>query len=237
MKITIVGAGPVGLLTACLLTHQHTITVIDKRAHSSRAHSLDIGSEVIIAITDYASTLTIDHPLMAVIKEWSNQPISTLIIEQTLEQLALSLGVTIRRNVSVSTDTELSELSDQIIIGADGANSMIRRLAFDNAVIDEHEVGYMAQLKYQTPSSTTPRKAISASAYSLLNGLTGPDMVVDFESLAPASSDGMQKSGTLHIPVPSPVYTILTAEGRGTHTTAWTVDELSTIDHPKVAKL
>lgn len=50
MRITIIGAGPVGLLTACLLSDKHIITVIDK---STRSHSLNISRETVDIIIEY----------------------------------------------------------------------------------------------------------------------------------------------------------------------------------------
>lgn len=105
----------------------------------------------------------------------------------------------------------------------------------------------MVQLKYQTPGATRPRLAISAASYSFVNGLSGSDMVLDFESLSlvflgeesscKPPNYNFRKSGTLHIPVPESIYTILTENGKGTYTNRLLISELEIIRNTQIAKL
>lgn len=235
MKITIVGAGPVGLLLACLLTNRHKVTVFDKRETSTRSHGIKINNETIRIINNYICNDDNPHivDLKYLLMSWGNKPINTIEIETKLSEIATDLGVVIRRGTTVES---LDTITDSIIIGADGARSQIRQLMFGSELLDIHNVQYMVQLKYKTPGTTRPRLTISAVGFSLLNGLSGSEMVLDFESLAP-QNDSLRKPGTLHIPVSESVYNILSANGRGTHTTSWSREELKAINDFSIAKL
>ena len=235
MRITIVGAGPVGLLAACLLSQRYTITILEKRTEPTRNHALNISFDTISAITSFLSNN--DNPaireLCDLMTNWSNTPVSTNEIETSLSNIAEKLGVTIRRGVKINS---LESIDDSIVIGADGAHSKIRELVFNNEVCDEYNAEYMAQVKFETPGATRPRLTLSAISYSFLNGLSGSDMVIDFESLA-SPNDSFLKNGTLHIPIPQSVYNILSDNNRGNYVNPWTVDELSLINNSQVAKL
>jgi 2-polyprenyl-6-methoxyphenol hydroxylase-like FAD-dependent oxidoreductase len=261
MRITIVGAGPVGLLTACLLaqerqslsrvashtqerqslpgvdshTQKHRITIIDKRVQHSRNHLLSISDDTIQAICQ--SLLNSDNEiiieLIDLLRSWSNQPVSTSVIQESLLQIAIRLGVEINLGTSVES---LDDIRDSIVIGADGARSKIRQLAFNDELVDQHTISYMAQLKFTTPGRTKPRPLLTTMSHSFLNGITGDDIVMTFESMS-RPNDELRKSGTLHIPIPKSVYDILSANGRGNFTTAWTPEELSRIQDSQVAKL
>lgn len=233
MRITVVGAGPVGLLTACLLSFEHAVTVLDKRTCSTRDHGLNIDTETIDLIINYLETCSGNtHCLCNVLHSWKGIPVSTVDIESKLSEIASNLGVTIRRGINVES---IDNIKDNIIISADGARSKIRELLFGGETVDCHSVGYMAQLKYQTPGITRPRLAISAVSYSFLNGLSGSDLVVDFESLAPPNNNPM-KPGTLYIPIPKSVYDVLSAD-RGNYASPWKLEELRQINHEQVSKL
>ena len=226
MRITIVGAGPVGLLLSCLLSANHTVTVIDKRNESTRSHSLNINVETVTVIVDYIrNNMVISSDLEEMLHIWSDNPVSTVEIEEKLTEIAIGLGVIIRRGINI---TSLDTIDDFVIIGADGAKSKIRSLVFNDDLVDIHNVQYMAQLKYHTPGATRPRLAVSAASYSFLNGLSGSDMVIDFESLAPPN-DNFRKHGTLHIPIPESAYNMLTKNGKGTYANPWTIEELQSI--------
>lgn len=238
MRITIVGAGPVGLLTACLLSHEHIVTILDKRNTSTRSHGLNIDTNTINIIINYIESrnLLIDDNMRClcdILRSWENTLVGTIDIESQLTTIANNLGVNIRKGITVES---IDEIEDSIIIGADGAHSKIRELVFNNETVDAHSVQYMAQLKYQTRGATRPRLAISAMSYSFINGLSGSDLVVDFESLAPPN-DELRKPGTLHIPIPENVYNILSENGRGNYINPWSLEELGQINNAQVNKL
>lgn len=223
MKISIVGGGPVGLLLSCLLNHE--ITIYEKRSQPIRNHLLNLDVDVIekiIAVTD-------NIPLITYLQEIKNGPINTCDLEINLREIT-------NAKIEEIEIKDLNDIPDSIVIGADGANSFIRKAVFDNKLVDVIENNYMVQIKFETSGSTRPRKEISALAYSSLNGLNGEDMVLDFESLQ-RSNDSNFKSGTLHIPIQKNVYDILTKDGRGKYNSAWTVEELAQIPNNKISKL
>ena len=231
MRITIVGAGPVGLLLACLLAREHNVTLLDKRTSTTRDHGLNIDSETIQNINEYISNDTNLYMslLRRLMESWSGISVATSEIQSHLSEIAIAMGVDIRRGIAVES---LADINSSVIIGADGAHSKIRELVFNNETTDRHDVQYMAsgfwpsaefneaQLKYKTPGATRRRLPISAMSYSFLNGLSGSDMVLDFESLAPANEE-LRKPGTLHIPIPDSVYEILSANNRGNYNHPW----------------
>lgn len=237
MKIIVIGAGPVGLLSACLLKLQHhAVTVYDKRSKSGRSHNLKINDDVISAIINKVNLHGGNRELTRILKTWgksSGNTVNILDIETSLSEIATDMGVVIHRGITISN---FDKLRCDVIIGADGSKSAVRSHYFENRITDVHTVGYLAQLKYQTPGATRPRQQISAMSYSFINGLSGSDIVVDFESLAP-SNDTLRKTGTLHIPITKDLYDVLTADGRGTYTTPWTRAEISKLQHQQAQKL
>ena len=205
---------------------------------STRSHGLNIDTNTINIIINYIESrnLLIDDNmryLCDILRSWENTLVGTIDIESQLTTIANNLGVNIRKGITVES---IDEIEDSIIIGADGAHSKIRELVFNNETVDAHSVQYMAQLKYQTRGATRPRLAISAMSYSFINGLSGSDLVVDFESLAPPN-DELRKPGTLHIPIPENVYNILSENGRGNYINPWSLEELGQINNAQVNKL
>lgn len=234
MVITIVGAGPVGLLLGCLLAQEHQVTILEKRTKSGRDNGLNINEETITVISDYLRSRNNPIPLLLErLNTWSGSVMRTSDIEVKLTEIARSLGVTIHYGVNVSS---IDNIPTSVVIAADGAHSVIRQLVFNDEKVDQHDIEYMAQVKYETPGSTRPRKLISAIGYSFINGLSGSDMVVDFESLAPPNND-LIKPGTLHIPIPLSLYETLCDDGNRGFKNPWKPEELSYTNDPGVSKL
>jgi len=128
MRITIVGAGPVGLLTGCLLANNHNVTILDKRTEPTRSHGLNINDDIIKFIIDYLQeTYLLEKikPLCNLLESWRHTPISTIDIETQLSHWAQQLNVIIRRGINV---TSIDDIENNIIIGADGAHSKIREI-------------------------------------------------------------------------------------------------------------
>ncbi|CAH6418390.1 Hypothetical protein HVR_LOCUS128 [uncultured virus] len=245
MKVTIVGAGPVGLLLSILLSKEHIVTILEKRKEDGRDHGLSISGNTVNTVLNYLNSLYPENACVTMnntmqqfrdlLLSWSDTPVSTVEIQHRLTEIAKESGVTINYGAAVES---INIITDSIIIGADGAHSVIRNVVFGDMKADEHNVQYMAQLKYITSGSARPRKLISAMSYSFLNGLSGSDMVIDFESLAPANfNNALTKPGTLHIPIPESVYDLLSVNGRGKYGTHWYPEELKDIGNYQIAKL
>jgi len=150
MYITIVGAGPVGLLLSCLLSVKHKVTVLDKRVESSRYHTLNIDKVTVTEIINYLDVITSSNAHILYLKQlllqWTN-PVSTVDIETSLTAIAINLGVVIRKGVNINNVNILNNIKDAVVIGTDGARSNIREIAFNNEITDTHTVHYMAQIK------------------------------------------------------------------------------------------
>lgn len=240
MRVTIVGAGPVGLLLACLLAPNHIVTILEKRINRTRGHSLNIDTVTIKEISDFAPN---NKELQNILNEWKtlHGHVNTVDIEESLLKLAISSGVIILEKEVIDT---IDDIPGHVIIGADGSHSKIRSIVFNDEIMDRHTVDYMVQLKYQTPEGTKPRQDISAMVYSFINSFAGSDIVTDFESLAPPKQIDpfddnvtLRKAGVLHIPVPETVYNIITHNNRGTFRTPWLIDELAQINNEHIARL
>lgn len=246
MRIIIVGAGPVGLMLGLLMGLDHRVKILEKRRESGRDHGLNIDSKAIEAIIGYLQART--HPLIPEIidtlRRWTGQHLRTTEIEHQLEDYALRLGIIIERGVSITSlaqfrgalrarSFESGSSQPQmnnchvgaIIIGADGSRSIIRSLMSGNELVEVETVHHMAQLKFSTPGSTKPRSPFGTGLHSLINGITGPEIVVDFESMSRIKDAG-RKTASLHIPIPKSVYEILSAGGRGRYETPWSLVEL-----------
>src|SRR3989338_9329984 len=225
MRITIVGAGPVGLLLACLLAGQHRVVVLNKRIQHVRNHPLSLSAETIQVILDYL-TPGGNMELIQLLRSWQGGgSVNTATIQAALLVIAEQMGVRVVLGVAVNS---LSEIGDRIVIGADGARSTIRRLAFGE-VVDQHTISHLVQFKFITSGRTHPRPLATTMGHCFLNGITGDDIVLNFESMSP-SNDELRKSATLHIPIPKSVYDILSVDGKGTFANPWTLEEITQIN-------
>lgn len=241
MRISIVGCGPVGLLIGCLLASRHKITLYEKRDKQLRDHGLDISSKTTKRIIDYIkfnnnNDNIIYNELISKLEIWSSENIKTSEIQETLKDICIKLGCKINTNSEI---TKKSQLKDSIVIGADGANSQIRKMFFDNEIIKNKNLKYMAQLKFMTPVKTRSRLSLSSLFYSLLNSISGSDIVLDFESLGSSINNTNKdhlKHGTLHIPIPKSTYDMLSSNGRGKFDKPLTLNELKGLKLYRVIK-
>lgn len=169
MKITIIGAGPIGLMMACLLSSHHQITVFEKREEYSRNHLLNIDGITIDALNQFLILHPLKEIFNPILESWRNSPISTDIMQNQLMEIAINAGVTIRyENIK-----NLDSISDSIVIAADGARSTIRQLIFGTRIEDMRTIAYMAQFKYITSGRTKPRSSIVGMGHNFFKWIHG----------------------------------------------------------------
>lgn len=182
MHIAVIGGGPVGLLTAFLLSSNHTVTIYEKRQQRQRHHTLSLDKRVLTIIKEIVADRS---PILTqLLNEWSLlHHVTTNTIESELTTLVLAAGVTIIYKEII----DITTIPQHIIIGADGAKSKIRELF--SSTTDSTTMGYMAQVKFSTPGTTSQRSIISSLSHYSLNSVTTKEIGLDFESLAPPSND------------------------------------------------
>lgn len=195
-NITILGAGPIGITTACALKAAHpdlNITVLDKRPVAKRAHGLSIQSDSVAKITAllHASTNQHTKDFTAILEGWSGQFIRTNDIEQKLAECAQNMGITVLRGSSYEvakgdlqailnhnsahTLTENQQRlqpiisAASVIIAADGAHSIARE-ALGITLTDSETLKYMVELKYQTAGAMQPQKHLQGALQSSKTG-------------------------------------------------------------------
>lgn len=162
MKITVVGAGPVGLLLACeLALHGVRTTVLDRlttRADTIKAQMISGRTYEMLAMRGFGPAIDAASAADAARLAWNSRgstghfaglfkldglPLVMLMqqsLERVLEARARELGVEIRRGV------EVTDLPDaDFVIGCDGGRSTVRKLAgFDFPGTGPTLTGYQA---------------------------------------------------------------------------------------------
>jgi 2-polyprenyl-6-methoxyphenol hydroxylase-like FAD-dependent oxidoreductase len=107
-NVVVVGAGPVGITTACVLKAVNrglNITVIDKRSDPKRNHGLSIQHDSIAKINEVLEEALTNHvnsdqikSLQNILKNWSGHFVRTNDIEITLAKQAKSMGIEVLRD-------------------------------------------------------------------------------------------------------------------------------------------
>jgi 2-polyprenyl-6-methoxyphenol hydroxylase-like FAD-dependent oxidoreductase len=107
-NIVIVGAGPVGITTACVLkaiNNGFTITVVDKRLDPRRNHGLSIQQDSIARIQEVLDQALENQcpskemqSLKNIFENWSGHFVRTNDIELTLAKLAKEMGIQVLRD-------------------------------------------------------------------------------------------------------------------------------------------
>jgi 2-polyprenyl-6-methoxyphenol hydroxylase-like FAD-dependent oxidoreductase len=164
--VIVVGAGPIGITTACTLKavqNRLNICVIDKRPEPVRTHGLRINGDSVDKIQELLkSTVNSDsfftnheklHELGKIFESWRDNFIRTSQIENDLASVASYLGITVLRHADCAvTEENLAYLCSaegeapndaaiklqhifenaSVIIGADGAHSVIRKVVMND---------------------------------------------------------------------------------------------------------
>lgn len=252
--VVIVGAGPIGITTACTLKALHKdlkICVLDKNAESKRNHGLSVGydsvgkiHEIINAALAAPDAMTNTANLTAlkeIFKNWKNSFIRTSKIEQDLAKTAKEFGIEVLRDKAyevsesnfdqlfdkeVEQPTQLQQIFSKakVVIGADGTHSAVRKKAMGDKLTDQAVMQYLIELKYQTDGNMEPRSSKEASFEASVCGH------VDFESMNKKPSEE-NKPVTLHIVTDKETYESLREVGKdgklkGVFGNSWTLADL-----------
>jgi hypothetical protein len=228
--VVIIGAGPIGLLTACCLhvcrrsIGCNNIKVYEKRIEPTRFHSLSIDMksiQTLLNVLDCSSFELIS--LISVFDSWKSR-VDTNVIQESLMKIALSYGIEVIYEEFTNVIPDVS-----LVIGADGARSKVRELICKEELFsDEKVVSHMCQMKFKTYGSTKPRSLLGKLGASSINAVSGSDLVITFENMSGKTTQEV-KSGTLNIPVSEDLYNLLlnsSEENKGTYANPWTLDEL-----------
>ncbi|MFI4919932.1 MAG: FAD-dependent oxidoreductase [Legionellales bacterium] len=215
------------------------------------------------ALEKLGPTGKIEHiqELIAIFSQWKDSFIRTREIQSRLTQMAMSMGITVLAGpqyevtteklnlllnsggamaaAAVSTESSPLELQKifseaTLIIGADGAHSMVRRAIMngEEEYAEEEVLRHLIELKFQSNSSTKPRSYIMASATSIKEGN------LNFETMGHGGTVP-HKPVTVHIFVDKTTYDHFRIEDaagniKGTYGNSWTLKELQNIQQPEV---
>lgn len=233
-SVVVVGSGPVGLATACMLKCMNKdvkITVFDKRTEATRKHGLYINWDTTAVVSSVLTAGKLSYEdvfatrlrsLRAQFMKWTNAVVRTNEIENTLIKIAKQLNIAVYRGpdydaTPVLNNTPTEELTDNqrfikksleeasVIIGADGAHSEVRKNLMEDDRAEEHPLGYLVEFKFQTALATRPRSKWEALTSYFKSGF------VDFEVMRKRSAETEEesKSGTLNIIVSKSTYDLL----------------------------
>lgn len=149
--VVIVGAGPIGLWTAiqiALRAPHVKIEILDKHGAYQRTHSLKLSADSFKGAPN-------DARLGTIIEGFSKQKMIPIgDIERQLcafidEKL---LKITIKRNAEIADPRLLKAHYPKvrIVLGADGAHSMVRKTVFQNAFEVNEVFRHILEVKYKT---------------------------------------------------------------------------------------
>jgi len=138
--VLIVGAGPVGLWTAVqtkLRNRNLVVEVLEKHAEYQRKHVLQLNPR---------SLKGAPPEMQDVVREFrASRMLGTNVIEEKLAKLAAELEIVVRKNAQV---TEPGTLRAKVIVGADGARSVVRKKIFGKMAV-EQDLRYIVEVKYE----------------------------------------------------------------------------------------
>ncbi|MBS0629158.1 MAG: hypothetical protein JSS30_02905 [Verrucomicrobia bacterium] len=157
MKIAIIGGGPVGLWTASQIKIRRPeadVTVYEKHPLYQRVHPLVLSHSSLSGIPE-------DKRIQAVVQGfkalkprgffWKSSTISTKKIESDLEALATNVGVKILKSHPID---DCSSLDADVIIGADGSHSLVRKQIFDETKATRKQLHRIVEVKYLVSGHT-----------------------------------------------------------------------------------
>lgn len=256
--VVVVGAGPIGITTACTLKaiHNHlNICVIDKRPEPVRNHGLRINGDSVDKIqTLLESTLNSNSSyadpegiqgLHQIFEGWRDNFVRTSHIENELAKTAHQMGITVLRDkgctiteenfaslcspegqAAANVSSQLQQIFENapVVIGADGAHSVVRKVVMKNKFSHEEILRHLVELKYQTSGQMQARGYTEASTGAVKHKM------LSFETTSNDQSKPA-KPVTWHLFVGEPTYNSLRIEDKegrlkGVFGNSWTLNEL-----------
>jgi hypothetical protein len=160
MNILISGAGPIGLITSCILKKKYPdakIIVYEKYAKYQRKHNLILDVEQfdeLITAADLREETKVLRDRLQV-----SSKIATADLQQELERQAVRLGVDIHiveggKGLTKDNFTALVLAKNpSLIIGADGVRGYIHKHFFCENNQQTYNTGYQLQLRYRIKST------------------------------------------------------------------------------------
>ncbi len=242
--VAVVGAGPVGMMTACLvkaLNKDLTVKVFDKRPTTTRDHALRIKPDSISKIHALCqeclarSSSSLDKPLIEQLlfmtTAWKNRHVRTSKIEEALTQIVKEKIEVLRGpeyEVRASAFSAfLASTNAPVVIGADGAADSQVREAMGGKKNEEKPLSYLLELKYNTTQDSLERNSIDSSTQAVVaEGW-------DFETMGRKEADKELKRVTLHKFVDLETHRALLlvdqagGVSKGSTANPWTMEELS----------
>lgn len=255
MDVVYIGAGPVGISSACALKALNPslkITVLDKRPVATRTHGLKVEKDSIDAFNKVLkealkSSETPEQKqhienLRKQFLSWKKHFVKTNEIEEKIAELAKEMGITIIRDAAFTQELASEKLpgllsqpgetvaqkmlsSAKVIIGADGAHSDVRKAFMHDEKVHSQNLQYVVELKYQTDGSARPMNKGLAKMVAKQEG------VVAFHGMNRRPQEG-SKPATLHLFVDEATVKLLrttdpqTGKPRGNAQAPWSLAEL-----------
>ncbi|MBN9288191.1 MAG: hypothetical protein BGO43_08425 [Gammaproteobacteria bacterium 39-13] len=149
--IIVVGAGPVGLWTAIQLKLHYPalqILMLEKHAKYQRSHTVKIDETSFKESHSNPEFQKLIAPLVGLV--------STNVLEQTLKNYALKLGIEIRNEAVTSCQALVEKYPEaKIVIGADGSHSVVRKDIFEDKK-NNKDLQYVAEIKYEVEGDSQP---------------------------------------------------------------------------------
>lgn len=240
--VAVVGAGPVGIMTACLvkgLNKNLVVKVFDKRASTTRDHALRIGADSIEKIHALCrehlvrSSPSMDPSLLgdlvSITNGWKKRHVRTSQIEETLAKL-VSEKIEVFRGPEHEVRADafqefLTSTKARVVIGADGATDSQVREAIGATKMEETPLSYLLELKYTTTPESLERNSLDGCTQAVVaEGW-------DFETMGRHEAGKPSKRVTLHKFVDVETHrSLLVAQAdgiKGTTAKPWTFEELS----------
>lgn len=156
VNTVVVGAGPIGLLTAIALKTLHpdrNIVILEKYESYQRKHVLIVQAEL---LESFIRVVGIKNPkLQTLVTQLQQEPhIRTSELQTMLEDIAKELGIVKKiKTVTNKRDIEISYPNVKWIIGADGTKSVISNLYFGRENQEKTAFDYTLQIRLETPGS------------------------------------------------------------------------------------